>query len=355
MDKYLIDSHKLYYHVSRLNDWFNGRLIYPIYMEISPSGACNHRCSYCGLDFMEYRAQFLREEVLKNRLSEMGKLGVKGIMYGGEGEPFLHKYMTDIICQTKLSGIDVAMTTNGVLLTEDKAEKILSSMEWIKVSLNAGKKNTYAEIHGTKSEDFDRVMDNLKRAVNVRNNKKYSVTIGIQIILLPENENEITLLAKIGKEIGVDYLVVKPYSQHPQSKTTKYSQIKYKDYKYLEDELKAENTEHFSVIFRSNAMTSWDDAQKCYKKCLALPFWSYIDSYGNVWGCSVYLKDNNFYYGNINDSSFQEIWEGERRLKSLKWAQETLDVSKCRINCRMDSINQYLWKLKNPPKHVNFI
>ncbi|HAB51888.1 MAG TPA: radical SAM protein, partial [Ignavibacteriales bacterium] len=51
MDKYRIDSHKLMYHVSRINDWLEGKIIYPIYAEISPSGACNHRCTYCALDF----------------------------------------------------------------------------------------------------------------------------------------------------------------------------------------------------------------------------------------------------------------------------------------------------------------
>jgi hypothetical protein len=27
----------------------------------------------------------------------------------------------------------------------------------------------------------------------------------------------------------------------------------------------------------------------------------------------------------------------------------------CRENCRLDSINRYLFSLKNPPEHVNFI
>jgi len=36
MDKYRIDSHKLMYHINRVNDWLKGKLIYP--ERIFPSG-----------------------------------------------------------------------------------------------------------------------------------------------------------------------------------------------------------------------------------------------------------------------------------------------------------------------------
>ena len=70
MDKYKIDSHKLMYHVPRVNDWLKGETVYPIYMEVSPSGACNHRCLYCGLDFMGYKPNYLNTEILKERKKE---------------------------------------------------------------------------------------------------------------------------------------------------------------------------------------------------------------------------------------------------------------------------------------------
>ena len=50
-----IDHHKLLFHVDRVSDWLKGERIYPIYMEISPAGSCNHRCIFCGLDFMGYQ------------------------------------------------------------------------------------------------------------------------------------------------------------------------------------------------------------------------------------------------------------------------------------------------------------
>lgn len=355
MDKYSIDSHKLIYHPSRVSDWSEGKIIYPIYMEVSPAGACNHRCLYCGLDFMDYEPRCLDTGLFKERLSELGKLGLKSIMYAGEGEPFLHRDMAEIINYTKESGIDAAVTTNGVLFKREIADRILGSIEWLKVSINGAASDTYAKIHRCDAGDFNRVIENMSYAVKTRKGNNYSCALGMQLLLLPENCHEAVPLAKLARDIGMDYLVIKPYSQHPQSKTTKYSSVKYSDYEYLADELESFNTNEFNVVFRLHTMKKWDKGKRNYNCCLALPFWSYIDAGGNVWGCSVYLSDERFLYGNIYEQSFRQIWEGEKRLKSLRWVEGELDASLCRVNCRMDEVNRYLWSLKNTPEHVNFI
>jgi len=352
-DKFKIDSHKLIYHVHRVSKWVNDENIYPVYMEISPFGACNHRCIFCSVDFMGYQKRALETDILKKRLTELGQLGLKSIMYAGEGEPFLHKDIAEIIVHTKKAGIDVALTTNGVLMRPDIIDTILSSTEWIKVSCNAGAKETYSKIHKTKAEDFNRVINNLEHAVNVRNKNKYKCTLGIQILLLPENSHEVEQLVITAKNIGIDYLVVKPYTHHSQNEHEYH--IQYNDYAHIADKLKQYNSNEFNTIFRINAMQKWDKKNRGYNKCLALPFWSYIDSGGNVWGCSAHLLNDKFHYGNINSQSFQAIWESDKRLQSLRWVDKNLNLNSCKFNCRMDEINRYLWDLKNPPEHANFI
>ena len=37
-----MDSHKLIYHPDAVSRWLKGENIYPIEIEISPSGTCNH-------------------------------------------------------------------------------------------------------------------------------------------------------------------------------------------------------------------------------------------------------------------------------------------------------------------------
>ncbi len=355
MDKYGIESHKLMYHVSRVNDWLQGGLVYPVYMEISPSGVCNHRCIYCALDYMKYQRRFLDKRILKERITELGRLGLKSIMYAGEGEPLVHKEIANIIDHTKKSGIDVSITTNGVLLNEELTDKILCNVEWIKVSVDAATCDTYAKIHRTKPADFDTVIKNMSYAVKSRSLSGFKCALGMQFLLLPENQKEAVLLAEIARDIGMDYLVIKPYSQHFFSKTDRYRSIKYNDYVHLADELSSISTEEFNVIFRVNTMNKWDEGTRNYDNCHALPFWSYIDAGGNVWGCSAYLSDERFCYGNINESCFKEIWESEKRQNSLRWVESELDTCQCRLNCRMDEVNRYLWNLKHPPEHVNFI
>lgn len=355
MDKFRIDSHKLMFHVDRVGRWLEGGDIYPIYAEISPSGGCNHRCTYCGLDYMGYKPRFLDSGILKARITELGRLGLKSIMYAGEGEPFLHRDMAGIINHTKTSGIDVAVTSNGVLFDVETAAQTLASITWIKFSVNAGTKETYSKIHGTRPDDFVKVMANIKAATDLRNRLSMPATIGMQMVLLPENASEAVTLAIKAKEAGADYLVIKPYSQHPKSITRRYGAIDYREHYNLADELQKISNGRFQVVFRQETMKKLEGGRKPYDRCMALPFWTYIDAGGRVWACSAYLGDERFSLGDINSSSFEDIWTGEQRKKVMAFVSDSLDISGCRDNCRMDEVNRYLSELKNPAPHVNFI
>ena len=352
-DKLRLDSHKLMYHPERVADWMKGARICPIYVEIGPAGPCNCRCVFCSVEYIGYKKRFLDTEMLKERLDEMGRLGVKSIMYAGEGEPFLHKDITEIIVHTNKAGIDSAITTNGILMKPVVSEKIIGVTEWIKVSCNAGTAETYEKIHRTKASDFDKVIANLSHAVQVKRKNNYSCTLGVQILLLHENAKEVITLAKIAQDIGLDYIVVKPYTYYGANEY-KYK-INYEQYGEIAERLQNFNTESFKAIFRAQTMQTWDLGHREYEACNALPFWAHIDAGGNVWGCGAHLEDQQFLYGNVNQDSFESIWQGEKRLAALQRMEEHFDISQCRLNCRMDKINKYLWELKNKVQHVNFI
>jgi radical SAM protein with 4Fe4S-binding SPASM domain len=362
-DKYAIDSHKMGLHPLRVakwleagDDWLKLKKTYPVYVEVSPYGGCNHRCTFCALDYMGYENIGLDFNVLKDALSDMAKNGVKSVMFAGEGEPLLFKDLDLIVQHCSEVGIDSAITTNFVPLNKKNIERCIENCSWIKVSLNAGTASSYAQIHQTKELDFERVMNNLEYALEYRKIHNLKCTLGVQMLLLAENRDEAVVLAKKVKELGADYLVIKPYSQHNFSETDIYKDIDYSKMLDVEEDLKEFNDDKFSVVFRANTMKKYVEKKQPYKTCHSTPFfWGYIAADGKVFGCSAYLGDERFCYGNIYDESFSFIWEGDKRKKSYLFIQNELDIKDCRVNCRMDEVNRYLWRLKNPQEHDNFI
>lgn len=353
MDRWHIDGHKLIYHPKRVGQWLEGKddwekakSVYPLYWEITTHAACNHRCTFCSVDAIGYPNEAIDYEILSKRLVEAGQLGVKSVMLAGTGEPLLHKDIDQIVACAKVNGLDVGITTNGVAMKNLRA---IGMCTWVKVSLNAGTKQGYEQIHRTNAKDWDRVWAAIEDAVA----RKGNCTIGVQCVVLPENLYDMRSLAQRCIEAGVDYLVLKPYTQATFMLGTKYKDLNYKPMDSYLRGVEEFTTDTFKVIYRKDAFQQESEEHK-YKVCHATPFmWTYTMANGDMFACSAHLLDRRFCIGNINTQSFQDIWEGEGR-RALYEEMKTFDISRCRLNCRMDKINRYLWSI-DKVEHVNFI
>ena len=350
-DQFRIDSHKLMYHPHRVvqlldgkDDWGKAKSIYPIYVEISPVGGCNHKCLMCGVDYVimgnleKGIIPQLNADVYAERFEEMGALGIKSFMFAGAGEPLLHRRINDLVSAAHTAGIDTSFTTNGVLL--DRLN--LSGVSWVKVSINGGNKESYARVHQTKESDFDRVVANVRDAVK----RKGGCTIGIQLVLLPENKDSVDDFRALGEEIGADYVVVKPFSQHKFSINRQYENF---------DPRAIKIADSGKLVVRKEAMEAVT-APIPYTKCQSTPFlWAYLEADGDLYGCSAYLLDDRFNYGNLNTHTFKEVWQGEKRKANWDYVRNHLDIHECRQSCRMNEDNIYMNDLIHGVPHQNFI
>lgn len=347
-----LDSHKLIYHPCEVSRWLRGEEIYPIEIEISPSGACNHRCIFCAVDYLEYKPDFLDASMIVETIGHMQKKGLKSVICSGEGEPLLNKNMPEIAVKIKRCGVDVAMASNGVLLEQEITEECLQAFTWIRFSVAAIRPETYKKIHRGKDGDLQKALDHISYAAEWKKKNKLTTTLGVQCLLIQENKNEICDMAKELRKIGVDYFTIKPYSQHTQSKN--HMELDYEELRSLEQEICSYETGDFKIYYRSNAMKKMKH-DKLYDNCYGLPFMTHIDARGNVWPCINFIGKEEFLYGNLYEQSFEEIWLGEQR-KKVTALFEKMDINHiCREACRLDEINQYLYQLKYPGEHVNFI
>ncbi len=351
-DNIRMDSHKLIYHPEVVSRWFRGEEIYPIEMEISLSSGCNHRCVFCSFEYMNHVPEFLDRRVLLDNLEQLASKGLKSVVYAGDGEPLLHSEAASIINATKKYGIDVAMSTNGVLLTPEMSKSCLKSLTWIRFSIAGITTAVYDKIQRGKQGDLEKVLSNLEAAVRVKKEQKLKTTIGVQILLLPDNKDEIVQMGRELRKIGVDYFTIKPFMQHPQN--AHLIQVEYEDTQALEEEVKKLETEEFKVYFRSNAMKNIS-CERGYTKCWGLPFMVYLNAKGDIYSCIRILGRDELKYGNLYEQSFCDIWEGVHRKKVTDYLMNMNLDENCGKTCRMNEINKYLEKLKYPDGHVNFI
>jgi radical SAM protein with 4Fe4S-binding SPASM domain len=228
----------------------------------------------------------------------------------------------------------------------------MDRLKWLRFSVNAGTPENYALVHGVRSGLFEQAMANLAGAVARKRERRLDVTIGVQLVLINENAGTAFELARRVKETGVDYFSVKPYSQHPSSRNR--LEVDYSAFADLRREIESLQDATFKVIYRARSIEKLR-RPKPYAQCFGTHFIALISANGNVWECNVFVADPRFLIGNLREQSLSAIWNGPRRKEVLAFFEKQLDLRECRDVCRMDECNRYLWRLKHPWEHDDFI
>ncbi|MBP9822370.1 MAG: radical SAM protein [Candidatus Pacebacteria bacterium] len=354
----------------------------PIYGDISAAGGCNHRCLHCAPSILEYKHNYLGlpiftrffSEAVELRKTDPDGLGIKSVQFAGEGEPALEKDLDKICAQARMSGIDVAMLSNGIAFTEDRAQAILPSVNiYLQFSVNAGTAETYTAFHQTNPRDWEKLWSNIERVVRLKQELKSNCEIGINMtvtikgafnksrVWVPPNWPEAENLIKRASDAGVDYVCFKPYSQLPQNHETS-ELFGDMDYEPVLDEIIETGTklreqyerEGFEVIFRFSRFKEYTTADRGYEVCHSTPtLWFYLQADGLLLSCQNHWlqssqlaswQNSQFYLGNVRGQSIREIWYGERRRQHLQ-SMKTFDISVCRKGCHPDKENRYLYWL----------
>jgi cyclic pyranopterin phosphate synthase len=356
MNRYLFDGHKLMYHPDRVAEFLQTGDCFPLYVEISPVGSCNHRCLFCAYDYLGHPNRRLDGDRSLALIDELADCGVRSILFAGEGEPLLHPDLGRMIRQSHNSGIDAGMFTNGHLLTEGLAEEILPALLFVRFSFNGGSPENYAAIHQVSARVYEQVIERMEQSVRIRDRQKLGVDIGAQYVLLPENLDFVCDAAGRLKSAGLDYFVVKPFVQ--QSFQQGYQMKEALSRSILEEvfeRLEQIQDRSFTVVIRRNAFEGY--GQRNYRHCLGTSFITAINSGGDVASCLPYWDQPDYVYGNIYEASFDTIWQGEKRRQIKQIIEQELDVCQvCPPNCRPHAINEYLGEIQRPTaKHVNFV
>ena len=117
---------------------------------------------------------------------------------------------------------------------------------------------------GCKESSFDRVCQNIKDMVDIKKQKKLDVTIGMQMVFMPEDSDQVVPLAKLGKELRPDYAVIKHCSDTEDSKLGVRYQDYAKHYKLLE-EAESYSDKDYKVVIKWSKIK--DEGIRKYQRC----------------------------------------------------------------------------------------
>ena len=155
--------------------------------------------------------RFIKVKQALDVVDDFAEVGVKGVSLISDGESTLSKAYVPFIQHASKVGIDVGNATNGWEWEPEKIDQVLPHLTWVRFTCAAGTPEGYSRImfkDATHTKVFERAMNHIKYAVDLKK-LNLKVTLGIQMVLMPEFKDEILPFAKLAVDLGVDYGVIK--------------------------------------------------------------------------------------------------------------------------------------------------
>ena len=318
----ILDSHKLSYHVDRVNAWEQGERIAPVSVDMALTRSCGAMCSFCYAMMQEpqERAPIKTSNAL-NLLDDFAEIGVRGVSLISDGESTLSPAYVPFIQHAAKVGIDVGNATNAWAWEPEKIEQVLPYLTWVRFTVAAGKPESYASImyKGPEhTEVFDRAMSHIKYAVDLKKRNNLSVTLGIQMVLMPEFKDEIIPFAQLALDLGVDYGVIKHCSDD-EYQTLGVDYSKYEALYDLLNQAESMSNDQTKIIVKWDKIK--DGGKPPYKRFYGPAFLLQISGSGLVAPSGMFFnaRYSKLHIGNFTEERFIDIWKSERYWQTMNY------------------------------------
>ena len=318
----ILDSHKLSWHYDRVSAWEAGERIAPVSVDMSLTRACSAMCSFCYAMMQESQARSsIKESHALNLLDDFAEMGVRSVSLVSDGESTISKAYVPFIQHAAKLGINIGNATNAWEWEPEKIEAVLPHITWLRFTVAAGRPESYAKIMYKGPEHtqvFDRAMSHIRYAVELKRKKNLGVTLGIQMVLMPDLKDEILPFAKLGVDLGVDYAVIKHCSDDEQGTLG----IDYSQYEALHpllEQAEAMSTEQTKVIVKWSKIKDGD--KPTYQRFYGPQFLLQISGSGLVAPSGMFFnaRHSKLHIGNFTEERMKDIWKSDRYWRVMNY------------------------------------
>ncbi len=366
--EYKLDESKIGWWKGRVLAWKRGERIAPVTMDVAWTRKCQAACTFCFAQMQASEGGEITEKIALEYLDDAAEMGVKGISLISDGESTLVPWYANSVEHAAKLGIKIGIGSNGIALTKPVLERILPYTSYLRFNFSAGERARYAQIMGVKQVFFDRVVQNIRDAMEIIRRDKLACTLNMQMVTMPEMHDQILPLVRLGQELRPHYVIFKHCSDNEEG----YLGIDYKQYDklyYTFKQAEAMGDKDMRVIVKWARLA--DEGKRHYSKCFGPPFQLQISGNGLVSTCGFHFnsKFRKFHMGWIagpEQARFKDIWESDRYWDVVNYlASDEFDPrDRCGTQCLQTHTNQWLFdyvngkvdfpETPNPP-HLEFL
>lgn len=342
-----------------LNSIRNGKIPRPFSLEIHPhlpkTPRCINDCVVCtGQEYGNLTFNYgITEERFKDlvynvthsqdgkRVQRVANITLSGNCTEPLLYPNLHQHIGELLNTVSYLILYTNMILGTQALFKTFADSKYTGRRVLRTSLNAATPSDYLQFHrpnmGTIKTElkrlgiplkpgehiFDRIIKNIENIVNLRKkNNVRSLYLYINYLLYPGNdkEDEITRLIDWADGIGLDYIKFR-IPQIPQRCQNSYNHLEKGRVHELERVLQEKiNTTNFTYKEIPLNDPLYETKQKPFSLCWTRFSHAVIGYDGGLYPCTSVASPScdSFAEGNINQSSFWEIWNSSKRLQNFK-------------------------------------
>lgn len=171
--------------------------------QIHPSRQCNLRCQHCYSSSSPDVDEAMPISLLSSLIDDLAAENYDWVSFSG-GEPLLYKSLPYALERSKAVGLNTAIATNGMLLTEERLNHIQGLVDIIAISLDGVPASHNKMRSSTKAFDtMDKRLDGLH---------KKNIPFGFIFTLTQYNLDELEWVVNYAIEKGARLLQVHPLS-----------------------------------------------------------------------------------------------------------------------------------------------
>ncbi|MBI5086776.1 MAG: radical SAM protein [Acidobacteria bacterium] len=180
----------------------------PVEYIVETTAKCNIYCPMCPRETHPQPKEDMDEPVFEALLNQAGSTA-EHMMLIGLGEPLLDPRIFDRIGLCRRHGVSTLISTNGTLLDEQAAARLLATpLEHITLSFDGYNKETFEFYR--KGAKFERVRDNFVRFCRMKHERGSKMQVVVQMVRMDGNRHEVDAFTQFWRAVpGVDQIRVK--------------------------------------------------------------------------------------------------------------------------------------------------